>query len=81
MCRFQATHQRLTVDVVGEEPLAVELHDRQPFAVERLQVRIATDVDLDQVERVPRAHIAENSPRPLAEVAAGGGVERDLRYG
>ncbi len=81
MCRFQATHQRVTVDVVGEEPLAVELDDRKPLAVARLQVGIAADVDLDQLERMLGANLLEHLASPLTEVAAGGSEERDPSYG
>jgi hypothetical protein len=81
LCGLQMAQQRFAMDVVREDPLAVELDDRQPFAVARLKLRIAADVDLDELERARRAHLAENGARPLAEVAAGGGVERDPRYG
>ena len=69
------------MDVVGEDALAVDLDHRQPLAVARLQLGVAADVDLVELEWDPRPHFLEHRPRPLAEVAAGRGVERDPRYG
>jgi hypothetical protein len=37
---------------VGECPLAVDLDDRQPLAVASLQLRVARDVDLVELERL-----------------------------
>ena len=61
--------------------LAVDLDDRQPLAVARLQLGIAADVDLDELERMLGANLLEHLASPLAEVAAGGGEERDPSYG
>jgi hypothetical protein len=70
------------VNVVGEDALAFDLDDRQPLAVARLELGIAADVDLLELERVPRADVLEHLPRPLAEVTAGRGEERDANgYG
>jgi hypothetical protein len=50
--------------------------------VTRLQVGIAGDVDLRQLEVGIRGDRGERLPRPLTEVAAGRVVENDLRrYG
>ena len=82
MCSRQTTPERLLVDVVREDLLAVDLDDRQPLPVTRLEVRVA--VDLDLLEREPellvqRANLGE---RPLAEVAAGSVVDDYARgYG
>jgi hypothetical protein len=65
------------MDVVGEDPLAIDLHDRQPFAVAGLERRIAADVDLLELERMVGTHGLEHRASPLAEVAAGRGEERD----
>ena len=65
------------MDVVGEDALALDLDYRQPLAVARLELRIAADVDLLELERVSRTDVHEHGPRPLAEVAAGRGEERD----
>ena len=66
------------MDVVGEDPLAVDLDHRKPLAVAHFEVRIAADVDLDEVERPPRTHLFEDRASALAEVAAGSSVEDNL---
>jgi len=64
--------------VEDERSLAVDLDDREPFAVARLEFRHARDVDL--VER--HALGGERPSSALAEVAALRGVEDDARsYG
>jgi hypothetical protein len=71
LCRGQAPPERVLVDVVREDALAVDLHDGQPLAVARLELRVAVDRHLveHEPELVPeRAHLLE---RPLAEVTAG----------
>jgi hypothetical protein len=73
--------KRLRLDVVGEAAPAVDLDDRDPLPVSRLQCRIAGDVDLPQLELGLPAEPGQHLPRPLAEVAALGGVEDDLRAG
>ena len=65
------------MDVVGEDALAVDLDHREPLAVTRLKLGVAADVDLDELERVLRAHTFEHRARPLAQVAARGREERD----
>jgi hypothetical protein len=76
LCR-QLAPKRTRVDVVDERPLAVDLHDRKPLAVLRLEPLVAGDVDL--LER--DAGVGENAARPLAEMAAGRVVEDDAAYG
>ena len=73
--------QRLRVDEVDERALAADLDDGQPLPVARLELRHAGDLDLLQLEPELRLEPGERLPRPLAEVAAGGGVEDDFRYG
>ena len=71
----------LGLDVIGEATAAVDLHNRQPLPVFRLQGRIAADVHLAQLEAelVPeRPHLCE---RALAQVAAFRVVDDDLGYG
>jgi hypothetical protein len=69
------------IDVVDERPLAVDLDHREPFPVPRLELGVASDVDLLELERKPRAHLFDDPTGPLAQVAAGGVVQRDARYG
>ena len=65
------------MNVVGEHPLAVDLHHRQPLPVARLEVRVARDVDLHELEAELGPQLLELLPRALAEVAARRVVERD----
>jgi hypothetical protein len=76
LCQLAA--QRLRLDVVRADPLAVELHDREPLAKARLQLRVAGDVDLAELELLFDPHRLELCPCPLAEMAAVGVVEDDL---
>ena len=83
MCRGQTPPERLLVDVVGEDPLVVDLDDRQPFPVARLEFRVAVDLDLLQREPELLPQRANLRERPLAEVAALGVEDRysdSLRY-
>ena len=80
--RAQTAAQGVRRDVIDERPLAVDLDHGQPLAVARLELRIARDVDLLEREGHLRAYLVEDRPRPLAQVAPGGGVEDDrVRYG
>jgi hypothetical protein len=81
LCGGQATAERRLGDVVDERLLAVDLDDRQPLAVPRLELQVAGDVDLLELERELRAQRFELAAGPLAEVAALGGVEPDPGYG
>ena len=68
--------------MVDEGSLALDLDDRQPFAVPRLELRVAADVDLLQIERHLCAHLLDDRAGTLAEVAALRVVQRDGRsYG
>ena len=77
-----ARRKASTLNVVGEAPSAVDLDDRQPLPVGLLEGLVAGDVDLAQLEAelvAQRPHLLE---RALAEVAALGVVDDDLRaYG
>jgi hypothetical protein len=42
--------ERFGVHVVREDPFAVDLDDGQPFAVAGLELRVAGDVDLLELE-------------------------------
>ncbi|HVN60709.1 MAG TPA: hypothetical protein VMT59_05570 [Gaiellaceae bacterium] len=76
MCS-QPPAERVRVNVVGEDPLAVELDDRERLAVAGLELRVARDVDLLELEAELGAKLLELPARPLAEVAALCVVERD----
>jgi hypothetical protein len=65
------------MDVVGKDALALDLDHRQPFAVAGLELRVAADVDLLELERMPRTHAVEYLPSPRAQVAAGRREQRD----
>jgi hypothetical protein len=72
--------ERLRLDVVGAHELPVELDDGKPLAVARLELGVARDVDLAQLEPFLGAQRLELRPRALAEMAPGRAVENDL-YG
>ena len=57
-------------------PLAVDLDDREQLAVTRLELLVAVDVDLLELE-AGSACASTNRPRALAEVAARRPVEND----
>jgi hypothetical protein len=69
------------VDVVDEAPPPVDLHDRDPLAVRSLELGIAVDRHLPQLEAELVPGRRHDAARRLAEVAPGGGVEDDLGYG
>ncbi len=65
------------MDVVGEEPLTVDLDDREPLPVVGLELRVTGDVDLLEVEAELCAELLELLARPVAEMAALCVEERD----
>jgi hypothetical protein len=69
------------VDVVHETPPAVDLDDRDPLPVPGLELGVAVDRHLAQLEAelVPRR--ADDAAGGLAEMAARRGVEDDFGYG
>ena len=79
MCDLPAERARL--DEVRERPLAVDLDDREPLAIAGLELRIAADVDLLQLEPKLVPSRTNDALRGRAEVAALGVVENDARYG
>ncbi len=58
------------MDVVGEEALAVELDDGKPLAVAPLQLRVAADVHVLELEAELLPQRLQLRERPLAEMAA-----------
>ena len=79
MCNRPA--QRIRVDVVDETPAAVDLDDRDPLPVRRLELGIAVDRDLPQREPDVVPSRGDHPPSGRAEVAACRGEEDDLGYG
>jgi hypothetical protein len=78
----KATSQRRLVDVVDEGPHAVDLDDREPFAVAHLELRVALDVDLCELELHLLPDVQKHASGAVAEVAAWSVVEDDPRgYG
>ena len=75
-----ATQRRL-VDEVDEGSLPVDLDHGQPFPVARLELRVAANVDLLQLETELVTHSGDRLPSPLAEMAADRVVDDDLGYG
>jgi hypothetical protein len=69
--------ERGGVQVVDEDALAVDLDHGEPLAVPGLQLGVAADVDLLEVERVPAPKLCERAPRTLAEMTAFGVVDDD----
>jgi hypothetical protein len=73
--------QRFGVHVVDEAPLPVDLDDRDPFAVRGLELGVAVDCHLPQLEAELVVRSGDDAPGSRAEVAARRGVEDDLGYG
>jgi hypothetical protein len=63
--------------VVDESPLAVDLDDRQPLAVAGLELRVAADIDLFELELVLLPKPRERVQGTLAEMTAFGVVDDD----
>jgi len=72
----------LGIDVVDEGALAVDLDHRQPLAVAGLELGVAADVDLAELEAEVVACLGDDRAGPLAEVTALRVVDDDARrYG
>ena len=67
------------IHVIDESALAVDLHNRKPLAILRLEPRIPADVDLFELEVGLFADLLENRTRTFAEVAALRVIQDDLR--
>jgi hypothetical protein len=67
--------------VIDESPPAVDLDDRDPLPVLRLEPGIAVDRDLPQLEAELVLRRGDDATGRLAEMAAGSRVEDDFRYG
>ena len=67
--------------MVREAPPPVDLHDRDPLAIGSLELGIAVDRDLAQLEAEFVARTGDDAPGRPAEVAARRGEEDDFGYG
>jgi hypothetical protein len=67
--------------VIDETAPAVDLHHRNPLAVRRLELGIAVDRDLPQLEPELVVCGGDDAPGSRAEVAARSGEEDDFGYG
>jgi hypothetical protein len=77
LCGYFAT-KSIGIDVIDESALAVDLHDRQPLAILRLELRISADVDLVELEVGLFSDLFENRARAFAEVAGLRVIQDDL---
>jgi hypothetical protein len=78
LCGEFAT-KRIWIEVVDESTLAVDLYDREPLAVARLQLRIPADVDFIELEVDLLSNLLENRARAFAEVATLRAIQDDSR--
>jgi hypothetical protein len=69
------------MDVVHEAPPPVDLDHRDPLAVRGLELPVAVDRDLAQLEAELLLRAGDDPMRRLAEVAARRRVEPDFGYG
>ena len=77
MCGYFAT-KRIWIHVVDESALAIDLHNRQPLAILRLEPWIPADVDFLELEVGLFADLFENRARAFAELAALRVIQDDL---
>jgi hypothetical protein len=87
VCELQSAPRELTLcqlpaqpverDEVREGLLPVDLHDRNQLPITRLQVGVAADVDLLELEAELLSKSVHRRPRPLAEVAPLRNIEPD----
>jgi hypothetical protein len=73
----QPAPERVEGDEIRECLLPVDLDDGYQLPVTRLQLGIAVDRDLFEVEAELRPQLDDGRPGPLAEVAVLGAVETD----
>ena len=77
MCGYFAP-KSIWIHVIDKCTLAVDLHNRKPLAIPRLEPWIPADVDLFELEVVLLADLFENRARAFAEVAALRVIQDDL---
>jgi len=75
------TAEGIRVHVVRETRPPVDLDDRDPLAVLRLETGIPVDRDLLQLEAELVPCRGDDAPGRLAEMAARRGIEDDFGYG
>jgi hypothetical protein len=78
LCGHFAT-KGIWVYVVHKGPLAVDLHDREPLPVARLQPGIAVDLDLLELEGGLLPNLGDDPPSALAQVARRCVIQDDFR--
>jgi hypothetical protein len=76
LCGFQAAAEGGFVHVVGECPLAVDLDDGDQLAIGSLELEVAVDGDLLELELELLAEPPNLGQRTLAEVALGAVKDR-----
>ena len=79
MCELSA--QGVGRHEIGERHLTADLDHRQKLAVAALELGVAGDVDLDELERLLGPNGLEHPPGRGAQVARRSVVEDDPRYG
>jgi hypothetical protein len=77
LCGYFAT-KSTGIHVIDESALAVDLHDREPLAIPRLEPRIPADVNVIELEVDLLADLFENLARAFAEMAALRVIQDDL---
>jgi hypothetical protein len=80
-CRVELPRQRVREHVVDERPLAVDLDHGQPFAVASLELGVACDVDVAELEPPLAPNLLDNCASSIAEVAPHRVIQNDLRQG
>ena len=78
LCR-KLPAKRVGRDEVGECAPAFDLHHGQELAVAGLELGVARDLHLGELEVELRPQLRQRGSRAVAEVAAGGAVENDAR--
>jgi hypothetical protein len=73
--------ERVGVYVIDEAAPAVDLDHGDPFAIRGLELGVAVDRHLPQLEADLVARGRDDAARRLAEMATRRGVEDDLCYG
>jgi hypothetical protein len=73
--------ERVGVHVIDEAASAVDLHHRDPLSVAGLELGVAVDRDLPQLEAELVTRGRDDPPGRLAEVAPGRRVQDDFGYG
>ena len=73
----EAASQAIGVDEVGKRLLVPDENDGDPLTVAALELRIARDVDLLQLERDVGTDALDHPPCALAEMTAGRRVQGD----